>query len=69
MTRFLAGWIGPSRPLWPECLDGSIDDSEPVRVIDAFVDAMNFAVMMGCIVLALSCAMMLQPRSTSRRPR
>jgi hypothetical protein len=26
----------------PECLDDFIDDSNPVRVIDAFVDALDY---------------------------
>src|ERR1700741_3940907 len=31
--------------LLPECLDDFIDDSNPVRVIDAFVDALDLAKM------------------------
>jgi hypothetical protein len=29
----------------PECLDDFIDESSPVRAIDAFVDALNLAEM------------------------
>jgi transposase len=31
--------------LLPECLDDFIDESNPVRVIDVFVDALNLAEM------------------------
>lgn len=31
--------------LLPECLNDSIDDSNPIRVIDVFVDALDLAEM------------------------
>jgi transposase len=34
-----------SRTLLPECLDDFIDESNPVRVIDVFVDALDLAEM------------------------
>jgi transposase len=41
MTRFVAGADRAQSTLLPECLDGFIDESNPVRVIDAFVDALD----------------------------
>jgi transposase len=43
MKRFVAGADRTQSTLLPECLDDFIDDSNPVRVIDAFVDALNLA--------------------------
>ena len=43
MKRFVAGADRSQSTLLPECLDDFIDDSNPVRVIDAFVDALNLA--------------------------
>src|SRR5262245_29196755 len=43
MKRFVAGADRSQSTLLPECLDDFIDDSNPVRVIDAFVDARNLA--------------------------
>jgi len=39
MKRFVAGADRGQTTLLPECLDDFIDESNPVRVIDAFVDA------------------------------
>jgi transposase len=41
MKRFVAGADRARSTLLPECLDDFIDTSNPVRVIDAFVDALN----------------------------
>ena len=43
MKRFVAGADRTQSTLLPECLDDFIDESNPVRVIDAFVDALNLA--------------------------
>jgi transposase len=43
MKRFVAGADRTQSRLLPECLDDFIDESNPVRVIDAFVDALNLA--------------------------
>src|SRR5215831_15641583 len=43
MKRFVAGSDRTQSTLLPECLDDFIDESNPVRVIDAFVDALNLA--------------------------
>ena len=43
MKRFVAGADRTQSTLLPECLDDFIDDSNPVRVIDAFVDALDLA--------------------------
>ena len=40
MKRFVAGADRGQSTLLPECLDDFIDESNPVRVIDAFVDAL-----------------------------
>jgi transposase len=43
MKRFVAGADRGQTMLLPECLDDFIDDSNPVRVIDAFVDALDLS--------------------------
>jgi len=43
MKRFMAGVDREQSTLLPECLDDFIDESNPVRVIDAFVDALDLA--------------------------
>jgi transposase len=43
MNRFVAGSDRTQSTLLPECLDDFIDESNPIRVIDAFVDALNVA--------------------------
>lgn len=41
MRRFIEGADRTQSTLLPECLDDFIDESNPVRVIDAFVDALD----------------------------
>jgi transposase len=41
MRRFVAGIDRCQSTLLPACLDDFIDESNPVRVIDIFVDALN----------------------------
>ena len=43
MKRFVAGADRAQSTLLPESLDDWVDESNPVRVIDAFVDALNVA--------------------------
>jgi hypothetical protein len=43
MKRFVAGVDREQSTLLPECLDDFIDESNPVRVIDAFVDVLDLA--------------------------
>jgi transposase len=43
MKRFVTGADRAQSTLLPECLDDFIDDSNAVRVIDAFVDALDLA--------------------------
>src|SRR5262245_57608790 len=43
MGRFVAEADRAQSTLLPECLDDFIDESNPVRVIDAFVDALDLA--------------------------
>ena len=43
MRRFVEGTDRGQSTLLPECLDDWIDESNPVRVIDAFVDALDLA--------------------------
>jgi transposase len=45
MKRFIAGANRGQSTLLPECLDDFIDESNPVRVIDAFVDALGLVEM------------------------
>jgi hypothetical protein len=41
MKRFLVGADRGQSTLLPECLDEWIDESNPVRAVDAFVDALD----------------------------
>jgi Transposase DDE domain len=43
MKRFVLGMDRVQSTLLPECLDDFIDESNPVRAIDAFVNALNSA--------------------------
>ena len=43
MKRFVEGMDRGQATLLPECLDDWIDENNPVRVIDAFVDALDLA--------------------------
>ena len=43
MKRFVQGADRGQSTLLPECLDDWVDDSNPVRAIDAFVDALHLA--------------------------
>ena len=43
MKRFVEGTDRGQSTLLPECLDDWIDENNPVRVIDAFVEALNLA--------------------------
>src|SRR5258708_29164386 len=45
MKRFVAEAGRGQSSLLPECLDDFIDESNPVRVIDVFVDALDLAAM------------------------
>src|SRR5579862_9207698 len=45
MRRFVEGADRGQWSLLPECLDDFIDESNPVRVIDVFVDALDLAEM------------------------
>ena len=45
MRRFVEGMDRGQWTLLPECLDDFIDESNPVRVIDVFVDALDLAEM------------------------
>ena len=43
MKRFIEGAGRGQSTLLPECLDDWVDDSNSVRAVDAFVDALNLA--------------------------
>ncbi len=45
MRRFVEGADRGQRTLLPECLDDFIDENNPVRAIDEFVDALDLAEM------------------------
>jgi hypothetical protein len=47
MGRFVEGSDRNQTTLFPECLDDWIDEDNPVRVIDAFVDAIDGVVPLG----------------------
>ena len=41
MKRFVEGVDCSQSTLLPDCLDDWVDDSNPVRAVDAFVDALK----------------------------
>src|SRR6516225_9647012 len=41
MAGFVAGTDRGQSTLLPECVDDGVDESNPIRVIDAFVDALD----------------------------
>src|SRR5262249_34992312 len=41
MAGFVAGTDRGQSTLLPECLDDWVDESNPIRVIDAFIDALD----------------------------
>jgi len=43
MKRFVEGTDRGQSTLLPECLDDWIEENNPVRVIDAFIEALNLA--------------------------
>ena len=43
MKRFIEGADRSQSTLLPECLDDWVDESNSVRAVDAFVDALNLA--------------------------
>ena len=43
MKRFVEGVDRGQCTLFPECLEDWIDEDNPVRVIDVFVDALDLA--------------------------
>src|SRR5579871_292039 len=42
MRRFIEGADRDQSTLLPDCLDDWVDESNPVRVVDAFVEAFDF---------------------------
>jgi hypothetical protein len=44
MNRFIEGADRAQSTLFPECLDDWIGDDNPVRAIDAFVDALDLTI-------------------------
>ncbi len=43
MTRFIEGRDRRQSFLLPECVDDYVDEDNPVRVVDAFVDHLDLA--------------------------
>ena len=43
MKRFMVGADRGQSTLLPECLDDWVDESNPVRAVDAFVDGLDLA--------------------------
>src|SRR4051794_11171272 len=43
MTRYIEGWNRSQSFLVPECVDDYVDENNPVRAVDAFVDALDLA--------------------------
>jgi hypothetical protein len=65
MTRFVQGADLGQSTLLPECLDDWVADDNPVRVIDAFVAALDLAEL-GSTALSLRAQVgrrIIRPRS------
>ena len=45
MKRFIEGWDRSQTTLLPECIDDYVDNDNPVRAIDAFVDMLDLGVL------------------------
>ena len=43
MARYVEGWNRSQSFLLPECVDDYVDETNPVRVVDAFVDELDLA--------------------------
>ncbi len=43
MARYIEGWNRSQSFLLPECVDDYVDENNPVRVVDAFVDELDLA--------------------------
>ena len=43
MTRYIEGWDRRQALLLPECMDDYVDENNPVRVVEAFVDRLDLA--------------------------
>ncbi len=43
MTRYIEGWNRSQSFLLPECVDDYVDENNPVRVVDAFIDELDLA--------------------------
>ena len=41
MKRFIEGWDRDQATLFPQRLDEAIGEDNPVRVVDAFIDALD----------------------------
>lgn len=41
MARYVEGWNRSQSFLLPECVDDYVDENNPVRVVDAFVDELD----------------------------
>ena len=64
MRRFIEEADRGQSTLLPECLDGFIDESNPVRVIDAFVEALDGSTSI-CSTLCRSALMQTHKRCAS----
>src|SRR5262249_12886079 len=45
MKRFVEGWDRAQLMLLPECLDDLVGEDNPVRVVDAFIEELDLAVL------------------------
>ncbi len=43
MKRFVEGMDRGQRTLFPECLEDWIDENNPVRAVDVFVDGLDLS--------------------------
>ena len=63
MSRFVEGCDRRQIALLPDCLDDYVTEDNPVRVVDAFVDELDLAVLGFAGVIARSDRPSLVPSS------
>ena len=53
MKRFIEGADRSQSTLLPECLDDWVDESNPVRAVDSFVDALDLTARLAFTLLVV----------------
>ena len=71
MKRFIQGEHRGQSTLLPESLDDHVSDTNPVRVVDVFVDELDMVILPDICIAAdhrLNAALVVRHYSSKRRP-